>query len=534
MKQEDYISGKIQNFDSYVSPISQKHLYGILSIIVIASLAAMFTPNVKETNDATFDKNVHVSSNNTLEEIIDPRVSLTEILTGDTNTKNNTKNTELENLDNYDDQLTESLLVDSDNEIDKRIRNLAQEVDKSLSTQSKWFAEDVQKGDTISSIFSDLNIPYSTMIAIADHKEVKEDIANLKPGQQLSFLLDDNNLLIAFVTQINKTEQIRFVRKDLNKNEFSFVIEKLGSHLTDQKSKESQIAHINKANEDSLANSQDQKEEIPLYKKRGRLVVVNIDKGQAFSTAALASGLTYTEIDQISRLFKGRVQFSKHIQPGDQMRVLFSEAKGEGKIDAIEFKLARLGVISTYRHLDDDKYYDEKGSQSSVTAFLRFPVNGNVRISSHFNPNRRHPVTGQVRPHNGTDFAVRIGTPVIAPADGIVDKATYSHSAGYYIVIRHKGSYSTVYMHLSKLGVKAGQKVKLGEIIARSGNTGLSTGPHLHYELRLNGRPVNSMRVKLPTKEDVTVAQKQRQKFINNVNAFKKDLHNDKLISKLN
>ena len=156
-----------------------------------------------------------------------------------------------------------------------------------------------------------------------------------------------------------------------------------------------------------------------------------------------------------------------------------------------------------------------------------------MRISSSFNPNRRHPVTGKVRPHNGTDFAVRVGTPVISPADGVVTKAAYSRSAGYYIVIRHRGSYSTVYMHLSKLGVKAGQRVKIGQTIARSGNTGLSTGPHLHYELRRNGKPVNAMRINLPKNVDSAVEKKQRQRFANNVQLYKKELYQESLIAKL-
>lgn len=151
-------------------------------------------------------------------------------------------------------------------------------------------------------------------------------------------------------------------------------------------------------------------------------------------------------------------------------------------------------------------------------------------ISSQFNPQRRHPVTGKVRPHNGTDFAVRVGTPIVSPADGIVEIAKYSRSAGYYIVLRHRGGYSTVYMHLSKLNVKAGQRVKIGETIARSGNTGISTGPHLHYELRLNNKPINAMRVTLPANEEV--AQKNRQRFANNVAIFKKELYQDDLITK--
>ena len=111
--------------------------------------------------------------------------------------------------------------------------------------------------------------------------------------------------------------------------------------------------------------------------------------------------------------------------------------------------------------------------------------------------------------------------------------AKYSRSAGYYIIIRHRGSYSTVYMHLSKLLVKPGQRVRIGQTIARSGNTGISTGPHLHYELRRNNRPINAMRVTLPANEDTAVAQKNRQRFNNNVALFKKELYEDSLVAKI-
>ena len=249
--------------------------------------------------------------------------------------------------------------------------------------------------------------------------------------------------------------------------------------------------------------------------------------------AAHDAGLTYNEIRQITDLFSGRVLFTKQIQPGDSVRVLFSEDKGNGKINAIELKLRKVGTLTAFRNLTDDRFYDENGYNTSTKTFRRFPIDGKVIISSHFNPNRKHPVTGKVRPHNGTDFAVRVGTPIVSPADGIVEIAKYSRSAGYYIVMRHHNSYSTVYMHLSKLLVKPGQRVKIGQTIARSGNTGISTGPHLHYELRRNGRAVNAMRVTLPANEDVAVAKKNRARFDANVAVFKKELYENELVAKV-
>ena len=487
-----------------------------------------------------------------VQRMMQPQATLTEVLTANRPTKYEaTAHKDVvvakqpQNLDNYDDLLPESELQDADSALNAKIRKLAQEENANAPIQSvpaKWYVEDIKRGDTLSSVFSDLNIPYNTMQAITSHKEAGHNLTSLRPGNTLSFLIDDDNKLVAFVKQLNKTEQLRFYRDDTSKLNFIAVREPIGKHLQDDSDaivpeKNSLVAKtsvaLQKQPESKVTNPADISNDVPLSQRRGRLVVVNIGKGQAFSSAALNAGLTYGEIDQILRLFQGRIQFSRHIQPGDSMRVLFSESKGKGKINAVEFNTKRFGKIATYRNIEDNKYYDENGYNSSSANFRRFPLNGKVRISSGFNPHRRHPVTGRVRPHNGTDFAVRIGTPVIAPADGVVVKATYSRSAGYYIVLRHRGSYSTVYMHLSKINVKPGQRVKIGSTIARSGNTGMSTGPHLHYELRRNGRPVNAMRVNLPKNIDSTVAKKQRQRFANNVKLYKRELYQESLMANL-
>ena len=121
-------------------------------------------------------------------------------------------------------------------------------------------------------------------------------------------------------------------------------------------------------------------------------------------------------------------------------------------------------------------------------------------------------MTKRIRPHKGVDFSVPTGTPIIAPADGTIEKVAYqSGGAGRYIVLRHSREYQTVYMHLSKPLVKAGQAIKKGQRIALSGNTGISTGPHLHYEFHINGRPVNPLTVKLPGSSSgmATVERKQ-------------------------
>ena len=152
---------------------------------------------------------------------------------------------------------------------------------------------------------------------------------------------------------------------------------------------------------------------------------------------------------------------------------------------------------------EDGKFYDRNGT-GLAKGFLRFPTAKQFRISSNFNPRRTNPVTGRVAPHRGVDFAMPQGTPVLSVGDGEVVVAKRSGAAGYYVAIRHGRSYTTRYMHLRKILVKPGQKVKRGDRIALSGNTGRSTGPHLHYEVWINQQAVNPLTAKLPRTEGLT------------------------------
>ena len=152
---------------------------------------------------------------------------------------------------------------------------------------------------------------------------------------------------------------------------------------------------------------------------------------------------------------------------------------------------------------EDGKFYDRNGS-GLARGFLRFPTIKQFRVSSNFNPRRLNPVTGRIAPHRGVDFAVPVGTPVLAVGDGEVMVAKNGGAAGNYIAIRHGRQYMTRYMHLRKILVKPGQKIKRGDRIALSGNTGRSTGPHLHFEMWINQLAVNPLTAKLPRSEGLT------------------------------
>ncbi len=574
---EDFISYEVQGGGKWRHPLPKKHLLACAVTMLSATVLAVFNPggtNIpKLSSDA--DTAAHSSSPYHHKSLDDSELDSLDYFADSVPLSSyfaqNHKNAVYDNqnqvtvqidpnaaTDNYDDMLPDSALADSDDDLDEKVKTLAskddEDKDAANETELKWFEEDVQKGDSISSIFSDLNIPASVTMAILDNKKVASEVNSLSLGDHLSFLLDDKSRLMAFVKPLDdKKQQIRFYRDDPNKNSFAYVVEKLGSHLqdgdevivtikpqdkktdskADTKDKQKVVAETKKdstADAKQLAEQKPQKK-VSAHDSRGRLVIVTIGKGETFSTAANNAGVSYAEINKILNLFKGRIQFSRNIRAGDTMRVLFTDSKGKGKISAVEFSLQGRKV-SAFLNPKDGKYYDERGINSKSTAsFRRFPFNVQAKVTSPFNPARRHPVTGVTRPHNGIDFGMPVGTPVLSPSDGVVTTAAFNRSTGYYVVIRHRGAYSTVYMHLSKINVKVGQNVKMGTVIARSGNTGLSTGPHLHYELRINGRPVNALRVKLNGIVDNSNSN-ERKRFAANIQTYKRDLYNQKLLAK--
>ena len=170
---------------------------------------------------------------------------------------------------------------------------------------------------------------------------------------------------------------------------------------------------------------------------------------------------------------------------------------------------------------DDGKYYDRNGSGLS-RGFLRFPTVKQFRVSSNFNPRRLNPVTGRIAPHRGVDFALPIGTPVLAVGDGEVITAKNGGASGIYVALRHGRQYMTRYMHLSRLLVKPGQKVKRGDRIALSGNTGRSTGPHLHYEIWINNQAVNPLTAQMPRMEGLNGSA--RKQYLADVKGWQKQL----------
>lgn len=510
-------------------PIPRHHMVAICALLTISLLTAVFLPTphkLQVSNQSAWTTGRlpdNLSANQNIIYVED------EFAT--------------ENIDA--EPVADSVLFDTE--------EVAQETANETEGEAKpldWFIQTVQKGDSINNIFHTLNLSYDSLKALENTTPYGNTLNSIRPGDKLYFQLDGNNEIQVLIKPLNKTEQVRFVRTSQESNRFDAFKEQSGIHLENVIAKEDQVSAnvkeavdaaitstLNATEKTSLAQaisttqaaSQEKlskEEEMKLllaeaekYKEdlkpqisvRKSLVVVKINKGDTLISAAKTAGLTENEAYSMLRLLRGRV-VAKHIHPGDELRILFAGNKPGSKINAVYLKSKKQGVITAFRNPADNKFYDDAGMLSTNnTKFRRYPIAGPIRITSNFNPYRRHPITGKIRPHKGTDFGVRIGTPVFAPADGVVTRATWQNAAGYYIVIKHKGAYSTVYMHLSKILVKVGQKVKMNQRIALSGNTGRSTGPHLHYEVRINNKAVNAMKISLPNNgSPVKVANKRQ------------------------
>jgi murein DD-endopeptidase MepM/ murein hydrolase activator NlpD len=220
---------------------------------------------------------------------------------------------------------------------------------------------------------------------------------------------------------------------------------------------------------------------------------------------AMDAGLPMPVLAETIRLFSYDVDFQREVQPGDSFEVYFERfADEDGKPVMSGAILSASMTLSGhelryYRHApkgEEVDYFTAAG-KSVRKALLRTPIDG-ARLTSGFGP-RNHPVLGYSKMHRGVDFGAAAGTPIQAAGDGTVEKAGWSGGYGNYIRLRHNNQYSTAYGHMSRMAVKAGQRVRQGQIIGYVGSTGMSTGPHLHYETIYNGQQINPLSVRLPT-----------------------------------
>jgi murein DD-endopeptidase MepM/ murein hydrolase activator NlpD len=198
---------------------------------------------------------------------------------------------------------------------------------------------------------------------------------------------------------------------------------------------------------------------------------------------------------ELAEMFQWQVDFSTEVQPGDQIRLLVSESRHNG--DFVKYgKIEAAELVNAGHHyrgfLFNDSYYDEKGV-SLKRAILASPLKFTPRVTSSFTTRRMHPILGIERSHLATDYGAPSGSPVVAVANGTITFAGLDGGYGNLVRIKHSGGLSSGYAHLSKIapGVRAGHPIKQGELVGLVGQTGLATGPHLHFEMAKNGQPIN-------------------------------------------
>lgn len=327
----------------------------------------------------------------------------------------------------------------------------------------------VSTGDTLGSILTQFGVDMSEVSALAKQNPA---LRNLKIGQTLSWVLNDAGELQQLTWEVNRRETRTY----------------------------------------NLVNG-NFKEAVESQQGEWKNNVVTGTLNGSFVNSARAAGLSRSEVNAVIKALQWQMDFRK-LQKGDQFAVLMSREELNGRSEQSQLLGVRMrtGGKDYYAvRADDGKFYDRQGS-GLAKGFMRFPTTKQFRVSSNFNPRRVNPVTGRVAPHRGVDFAMPVGTPVLAVGDGEVVIAKRSGAAGNYVVIRHGRQYTTRFMHLKKILVKPGQKVKRGDRIALSGNTGRSTGPHLHYEFWLNNQAVNPLTAQLPRSDGLS--GKDRREYL--------------------
>ena len=242
---------------------------------------------------------------------------------------------------------------------------------------------------------------------------------------------------------------------------------------------------------------------LQLYKKE--VVVKNIIKNNLYSSA-VESGIEPNIIVEFARIFGFEVDFQRDIRQGDWFEILYekfeddnNKVRDTGKIIYASMYVNGEEInLYNFKYNKIEDFYDIKG-KSITKSLMKTPING-ARLSSSFGM-RKHPILGYNKMHRGTDFAAPSGTPIMASGSGTVTRARWCGGGGNCVKIKHNSTYETIYAHMKAFakGIKEGRKVKQGQIIGYVGSTGLSTGPHLHYEVLINGKKVNSQKLKLPS-----------------------------------
>ena len=339
---------------------------------------------------------------------------------------------------------------------------------QNLEPKYKKVKHKIKSGETFDKILETYLIDKKEIIKIKNSLEDNVNLNKLNTKQIIEFSLDKtNNKVVEFTYQVSNTQKI-FLKRDIKEDNFneSIVPIKL--------------------------------EKLILYKENIIL--------QSLYKSASDEKIPANTIIEFARIYGFQVDFQRDIRKRDKFQIMYEiflndkdEIIETGEILFANLKLSgQDNSLYYFDHQGSEGHYDKNG-KSVKKALMKTPING-ARLSSPFGM-RKHPIDGFNKMHRGTDFAAPMGTPIMASGDGVVKKAGWCGGGGNCVKIRHNSTYQTVYAHMSKFarGIKSGVRVKQGQTIGYVGSTGKSTGPHLHYEVIVNGKKVNSQKLKLPS-----------------------------------
>ena len=337
-----------------------------------------------------------------------------------------------------------------------------------LEPRFKKISHKVEIGETFDSILENYSIDRKEIKILKKKLSKKVNLNKLQTNQKINLTIDQSkNSIKEFIFQISNKERI-VLTQDLKSKIFNekVILTKLKKHIN--------------YNENVILLS--------LYK------------------SALEKEIPASIIIEFARIYGFQVDFQRDIRKKDKFQIMYEVFVDEKKkiIETGNILFANLILSGEENSL---YYYDSQGSighydkngKSIQKALMKTPING-ARLSSPFGM-RKHPIDGFNKMHKGTDFAAPLGTPIMASGTGLIKKAGWCGGGGNCVVIKHNSTYQTIYAHMSKFakGIKAGVRVKQGQTIGYVGSTGKSTGPHLHYEVLINGKKVNSQTLKLPS-----------------------------------
>ena len=350
------------------------------------------------------------------------------------------------------------------------LKKTIEELTKNLEPRYTSLTYISQAGDTYESIVNKLDVGKKEKKLLLDTILNENTLKILRVNQKFKFKFDNlsNYKIIEFKIETDKKNEILFEKLVANN---SFVSKKI------KKNFKKNIVYKETIITNSLYNS------------------------------AVSLGIKPNIIIEFARLYGFQVDFQRDVWKDDSFQIIYEEFVNENDkvVDTGDIIFANLNLQNTDLQLykyeyEKNKvdYFDETGKSIKKT-LMKTPING-ARLSSSYGK-RKHPILGYTKMHTGTDFAAPKGTPIMASGDGKVTKAGWCGGGGNCVKIKHNSTYQTVYAHMSKFGrgIKRGVRVKQGQIIGYVGSTGMSTGPHLHYEVIENGKKVNSQKLKLPS-----------------------------------